>query len=424
MTELMTRFTTLVARFWRNRAGSTAPIFALVGAAGVMVSGAAVDYISLTNQKAALQKVADSSALAAAKEFRLGNAAVTTVTQAAQVAAASGLAAINATAAVTPTVDTTNRAVTVKLDSDVKTYVMSYLNSKIIHVAVSATAKVMGGAPICVIGLEPSSANTVQFAERSKLYAPGCSVYSDSSNKNGLVVQDGAAATAAFFCTSGGAVKNQGGTFTPTPQTDCPVIADPLASRAAPPVGACTATNKKIESGTVTLGAGVYCGGITISNNAVVKFDAPDGVVVIKDGPFKIEGTAQVTGTNVGFYLTGKNAKIDWNDQAKISLTAPRIGTMAGILFFEDRANAVNTKHKIAADYAQVLLGTLYFSRGQLSIESEKAVADKSAYTIVVAKRFTLAAGPTMVLNTDYYNTDVPVPDGVGPSVNKTMLTN
>ncbi len=423
MIDLLSRIGASLRRLRRNHAGSVVPIFALIGSAGIMVSAAAIDYINLSNQKAALQKVADASALAAAKEFRLGNAAVVTVTQAAQVAANSGLQAINASATVTPTVDVSTRAVTVRLDTDVKTYVMSYLNSKILHIAVQATAKVMGGAPICVIGLETSSANTVQFAERSKLQAPGCSVYSDSANKNGLVVQDGAAATAAFFCTSGGAVKNQGGTFTPTPQTDCPVITDPLASRAAPPVGACTYSKlTKVESGAAILNPGVYCGGIQISNAAQVTFQP--GIYVIKDGSFKIEGTATVSGVNVGFYMTGSGAKIDWNDQATISLTAPKVGVMAGILFFEDRAAPPNQKHRIAADYARVLLGTIYLSRGQLAIESEKSVADKSAYTIVVASRFTLAAGPTMVLNTDYYNTDVPVPDGVGPSTNKTVLTN
>lgn len=423
MIDLLSRVGASLRRLRRNSAGSVLPIFALIGSAGVVASAAGIDYLNVSNQKAALQKVADASALAAAKEFRLGNAAIVTVTQAAQVAANSGLQAINASATVTPTVDIPTRAVTVRLDTDVKTYVMSYLNSKVLHVQVQATAKVMGGAPICVIGLETTASNTVQFAERSKLQAPGCSVYSDSNNKNGLVVQDGAAATAAFFCTSGGAVKNQGGTFTPAPQTDCPIITDPLASRAAPPVGACTFSKlTKIESGAAILNPGVYCGGIQISNAAQVTFQP--GIYVIKDGSFKIEGTATVSGVNVGFYLTGSGAKIDWNDQATISLTAPKVGVMAGILFFEDRTVSTNQKHRIAADYARVLLGTIYLSRGQLAIESEKSVADKSAYTIVVANRFTLAAGPTMVLNTDYYNTDVPVPDGVGPSTNKTVLTN
>ncbi len=42
-------------------------------------------------------------------------------------------------------------------------------------------------------------------------------------------------------------------------------------------------------------------------------------------------------------------------------------------------------------------------------------VSDQSAYTIIVARRFTLSEGPTMVLNTNYGGaTDIPVPNGVG----------
>jgi len=414
---------TRLQRLFADRSGSVLSTFAVLSVVLVAATGAGLDYINLVNRKSDLQRIADSSALAAAREFRLGNAGALTVVQAANSFAAASLASSNLKAAVTPSVDLTARAVTVRLDTDVPTYVMSVLGVKVAHVSAQGTARVVGGAPICVIGLNTSSANTVQFAERGKLYAPGCAVYSDSSNRNGLIAQDSATATAAFFCSSGGAGRSGGGVFTPSPQPDCPPIPDPLASRPAPTVGSCTETKtKKIESGVATLNPGVYCGGIQISNAAKVTFQP--GVYVVKDGPFKIEGTATVTGTNVGFYLTGNNAKLDFEGAATVTLTAPKTGALAGILFFEDRAAPPMQKHLIASDYARVLLGTIYMSRGQLSIEAEKAVADKSAYTIVVANRFTLAAGPTMVLNTDYYNTDVPVPEGIGPNVSKTVLSN
>ncbi len=413
----------LFGRFLRDRSGGTFVAFSLTITGLLGATGAAVDFIHLSNRQAQLQTIADASALAAAREFRLGNASLSIVSQAAVTHANANLQAAKITATVTPSIDTSLRAVTVKLDTEVPTLVMSVMGSKLNHAVAKATAKVVGGAPICVIGLNGTSANTVQFAERGKLFAPGCSVYSDSNNKSGLVAQDSASATAAFFCTTGGTVKSGGGTLTPAPQTDCPIIADPLASRAAPPVGLCMEPKKKkIESGTVILNPGVYCGGIEISDKAIVQFQP--GIYVIKDGKFKIEGTANVSGSNVGFYFTGSNAKIDFEGAATVSFTAPKAGVMAGILFFEDRTNSPLQKHRIASDYARVLLGTIYLSRGQLAIEAEKAVADKSAYTIIVANRFTLAAGPTMVLNTDYYNTDIPVPDGVGPGSTKAILAN
>jgi hypothetical protein len=40
-----------------------------------------------------------------------------------------------------------------------------------------------------------------------------------------------------------------------------------------------------------------------------------------------------------------------------------------------------------------------------------------------VANRFSLSEGPTMVLNTNYGGTDIPVPEGVGPLSNKAILS-
>ena len=53
--------------------------------------------------------------------------------------------------------------------------------------------------------------------------------------------------------------------------------------------------------------------------------------------------------------------------------------------------------------------------RGELVVQTSKAVADESAYTAIVARKLTLKGDPTLVLNTDYQLTDVPAPDGVGP---------
>jgi hypothetical protein len=48
-----------------------------------------------------------------------------------------------------------------------------------------------------------------------------------------------------------------------------------------------------------------------------------------------------------------------------------------------------------------------------LTIDANQPVADKSAYTALVVRRFTANAGPTVTLNTNYDETDVPVPDGI-----------
>jgi len=117
----------------------------------------------------------------------------------------------------------------------------------------------------------------------------------------------------------------------------------------------------------------------------------------------------------VGFYLVG-TSEIDLGYVASINLTAPKTGPLAGILFFEDRSAPLLRKHTINSSDARNLLGTIYLSRGALSIGGIRPVADQSAYTVIVARGIQLEAGPNLVLNANYYATDIPVPAGVGPN--------
>jgi hypothetical protein len=120
-------------------------------------------------------------------------------------------------------------------------------------------------------------------------------------------------------------------------------------------------------------------------------------------------------GQNVGFYIHG-TSDIDFGASSTINLTAPKYGPLAGILFFEDRAAPLLRKHSIISNDARTLLGTIYLSRGLLYVGANNPVADKSAYTVLVARSIQMDAGPNLVLNTNYYATDIPVPQGVGPT--------
>ncbi len=82
----------------------------------------------------------------------------------------------------------------------------------------------------------------------------------------------------------------------------------------------------------------------------------------------------------------------------------------------------VGQQFEIYSNNARNLLGTIYLPQGRLYVAANNPVSDQSAYTIVVARRFTLSEGPTMVLNTNYGATDIPVPNGVGPNIS-TQLT-
>jgi len=111
-------------------------------------------------------------------------------------------------------------------------------------------------------------------------------------------------------------------------------------------------------------------------------------------------------------------------DAADIYLTAPKTGLMAGLLIWESKNAAENRVHKILSANARELLGTFYLPRGELEVKSGSPIADSSAYTAIIAKRFSMAGSPTLVLNTDYAATDVPTPEGVGATGGQVYLRN
>jgi hypothetical protein len=79
-------------------------------------------------------------------------------------------------------------------------------------------------------------------------------------------------------------------------------------------------------------------------------------------------------------------------------------------------------EYRIISDDARLLLGTIYLPSGRLIIDSKKPVADRSAYTVIIARRVELYEGPNLYLNTDYAATDIPLPKGIGPGRGQVSL--
>jgi hypothetical protein len=255
----------------------------------------------------------------------------------------------------------------------------------------------------------------------ARLEAPNCAVYSNSRKPTGILAKNNAVLRAAFICSAGGMNAPTPGSFLPTPQTDCPLIPDPLLPRALPSASGCTENNLVRKGGSITLSPGTYCGGANFSNGTRVTLSP--GTYIFKDGPLVVTGGASLQGTNVALHFSGHGAVLNFDAASSIAITAPRTGSMAGILISEDRTGPTGLSHNIMSDDARTLLGTIYLPRGRLFVGANKPVADRSAYTIIVANRFSLSEGPTMVLNTNYGATDVPVPEGVGPLSSKMVLS-
>lgn len=406
----------------RSESGNVATIFALLLPVLLGLSGGAVDFYIYLNQQRHLQSVADSAALAAAREASLegwshetAQAVVEQFVQSSLRTMSSGSARYSALAQV----DRANRRVSVSIEQDHYGYfVAGYFKSNP-QIRVTAVAQASGSANVCVIGLNGASGGTISLDSNSRLSASECAVYSNSIDPKGLQSLSNSILNASLACSAGG-YEGASRNYSKLPLTDCPAIADPLSTRPAPAVGSCKYTNLVVDDSNRALAAGTYCGGVTIKGNSRVKL-AP-GVFVIKDGPLIVDGNSKLDGLGgVGLYFMGKNAYFEFKSNASVDLAAPTKGEMAGLLVHQDR-NAGAQTFKITSNYTRKLIGTIYLPNGDLVIDATNDVADQSAFTAIVVKRLHLRAGPNLVLNTDYEKTTVPVPDGLGPENEKIRL--
>jgi Flp pilus assembly protein TadG len=411
----------LLRGFAQNPSAGLSATFGLALGGIALAGGAALDFANASNQRFRLQSVADAAAIAGAREFRLGNTNVKVINDAMVSYAKAGLGDDANAVTIDPAADTVARTTTLTLSAQAKTYIMHIFRSEsAMPVKVTASARMTGGAPICVVGLEVVQNQTVELEKTAKLSAPGCAVYSNSKKPNGLVAKNSASMVANFICSAGGKEAGGAGSFTPTPRTDCPVLPDPLLSRPLPSPGPCAKTNYVVKGVMETLSEGTYCGGLTIEDKAIVTLNP--GIYVFKDGPLLVKNGGKLTGVNVNLHFSGGSAILKFEEQTVVSLTAPNSGSMAGLLITEGRTNPVQQQFEIYSNDTRMLLGTIYLPQGRLFVAANKPVSDQSAYTIIVARRFTLSEGPTMVLNSNYGSTDIPVPNGVGPRGGATQL--
>lgn len=399
------------ARFVRDVGGGVAMVFGLAIVPVIGSVGVAVDANAWMGERARLQNAADTAAIAAAREMRMLNTPPAQLEQAAETALLHVLGPDAAAAQVNARVDTREHAVRVDVTMRLEPSFSRFVTDAFSSVAVTSTARVRGSAPICVVGLDPSAGKTVFLEKRAQLDARGCAVYSNSTSRQGMRIDNQAQIRAALICSAGGRTGPHAA-FSPQPRTDCPPLPDPLAGRPAPSVGGCDHTDLVIKRDQ-TLSPGVYCGGLKIENGAEVNLRG--GLYVIKDGKLEVD-EGGLFGRYVSFYFVGEGALLEFKPKSSIDLTAMKDGVLAGILVYEDRRAQPGRDFKIESNDARNLLGTIYLPQGDLHVRSEQAVADRSAFTVIVARTLELSEGPVLTLNTDYGATDIPVPEGVGPT--------
>ena len=419
-----------VKRFWNSKNGNVALSFGITLPVAVGLIGGGLDYVEASKNQSKLQSIADSAAIAGAREVSLAN------TNNGQIAEVARISAINTSKLsgnklgvgdLKVTVSDDRSSVRVSLSVDSKSSFSSLFSTGIQKINVVATANIIGSGNICVMSLNMSNWGGVFLSEGAQLKGKDCGVFTRSKRKASLVVRAKAKLEAGFVCSSGGVRKPVSATIYPSAIVDCPSPPNPLADRPKPTVGACDYTNLALRGFTGVLSPGVYCGGLIIQRHSAPRFEP--GVYIIKDGPLIVSKSSALHAEGVGFFLTGKNASFRFYKRSIISIKAPKTGLLAGILIYQDPDIPLvedeayePTRNIIRSGSADVLEGTIYLPRGRLYISGEGTVAENSAYTAIIVDKLNLSKGPTLVLNSDYKSTEVPVPEGIAGG--KVVLAN
>jgi Flp pilus assembly protein TadG len=410
---------------WRDACdGNIAVLGALLLPLLLLGAGAGVDFQRWGAQRSGLQDFADTLALKGAREFLLAHADPSAIeslirTTAEGLAQSSGVGAFE----IEVDADRESASVTVTVtQAPSQALILAKFAPYKNDIEMTATAVARGGMKVCVVALEEDEAHAVATRDSAVLDASPCSVLSNSRSPSGVAAEEASKIAAGLTCSAGGA-SGPPSNYEPGATTDCPPYPDPLAERAPPPVGACDHNGYQvgyIDSVVsslplieVTLTPGVYCGGLRIEDFADVTFEP--GIYVIKDGPLRVGRNSTLDGENVAFYLLGDQSTFEFEEDSTISMSAPKTGLLAGILFYEDRAAPLGREHRILSKDARLFLGTFYLPRGTLRVDTTKPVADSSAYTALVVRKLELKGSPTLVLNADYASSEVPVPGGLGP---------
>lgn len=414
-------------RLLLDRRGNIALTTALVLPLILAFAGVGVDFQRYSAAHSRLQEFADTLALRGAKELTLAGVDPAYVRSMVESTARNGLAEdfrVGAFSMIV-TVDTQQSTVLVKLTQPApKALLLAHISTFSDSLAVEATAATRGGGNICIIALKENG-DAVNAQDRAEIDATQCAIMSNSVDRASITAKEKSSLNASLLCSAGG-YEGSDKNFAPAaPLTDCPAYPDPLEGRTPPPVGGCDHLDfevglKNAAPGLgedpliqTTIDPGVYCGGLKIAELAEVHFSP--GVYVIKDGPLLVGKHSVLFGEYVGFYLTGADAIFTFEKDAAIDLAAPKDGPLAGVLFFEDRSSPLDRNFSIFSENAHRLLGTFYLPRGNLIIDTQKPVADASAYTALVVRRLEMKGAPTLVINSNYHLTDIPVPSGVGP---------
>ncbi len=277
----------------------------------------------------------------------------------------------------------------------------------------TATAEALQKTPLCVLQTDSGG---ISLSSTSTLRAPGCLIHADQN----ITVANSAHITAERIQATG----TVSGPMSPVGNPGALAIPDPFVGMNLNPKTLCTLSLDILAVQSIkqdiNMAPGVHCLPIVALGTAHIHLLPGEHYFVGLSGlgGLTMNDNSTIDGDDVAL-IFGPGQNFNFAGQATVRLKARKTGPFAGFLIATARNNT--NVFKISSSNVSQLLGTIYIPNATLEVTSSGNVAQDSDWSVIVAKKLALSNGPSLVINTNYAGSGVPVPKGVGPD-NATVL--
>lgn len=297
-----------------------------------------------------------------------------------------------------------------------------FVSTDVKRISAYAEAEVDGvDGNFCFLSLDDTADDAFTSFGSVELSAPNCGIAVNSKSDEAFTLSGNVdvlvnnVRISGYYDVSGGAADFEYGSL----KTNKAPVDDPYEALEVPSHAECpnNAKTLKVNSDT-TLEPGLYCGGISISGQNDIVFEA--GTYIIYGGSLKITGGGTLTAEGVTFILTGEDgdyAQVDISGDREIFIEAPtnEFDDFTGIAFFQDREAPVgnNLQNKITGTSEIIMEGVAYFpSQGLWYGGNAGFQGGNVPCTILIARTITIAGNPTIGNDCDNVtDRDIEVPD-------------
>lgn len=390
-----------VGSLLRRSNGATAVTFAALVPILAVIAAGAIELGELNSDRSATQDAADAAALMGAKQLGV---TPTGVDQRADAYATAQLSQIASHATVSVSTTVGLNSVTVAITTQRSSFFGNLLPPGGFTTRVQATAVSEAAVPLCVLALAPAAPNNLHLTGSSQINAPGCAADSNQS-----VVVDASAALAAEETEAG---TTASGSINPAALIGAANVPDPFANlNIAAPTSCAGGSPKVVIGSNYSLPPGVHCGEWDVTGNFTLTLQPGEHYF---EGDLVAKGGSLISGTDV-VVIFGPTTKLDLKGASNISLNGRQSGPLAGFVIAVDRG--ASGTFQIQTDPFTNITGAVYAPSVTLNLDGTHQAAQASQWTVVTAQAISLTGSPDIVINSNYANSSVPTPTGVGNAV-------